>query len=120
MKCKLCNSNIEVPIISCDVCLEDNYFISSDIIDDLITQYSEYKNEIKQYEKDEHYDTNLTKAIKDERIKVLNGVVMSLEFLIEKYSNIDLDTIEESNSYVAKPKTCQMNSSKICNGCGDC
>lgn len=121
MKCQLCDSEILLPKIVCPACSEEQNLTNNKILDYLIQQYKEYKSIIKQYEKDEYYDTYRTKAVKNTKLEVYREVLIMLEIAIESHSNIKVSEIEESEEFhVSTPRMCDLNPRKICNHCGDC
>lgn len=120
MKCRICEEELKIPDIICPICGEKQYVADSRIIEYLIYQYKEYKNNIIQYSKDSWDDTYKTKAIKRTKIEVFKSVMIMLKIALEQYAQIDTSKIEVEEHYVSTPKMCEMNRNKVYDGCGDC
>jgi hypothetical protein len=88
--------------------------------DYLIDQYSKCQNKINQYSKDKYDDNYKIKAIKNTKLEVYQEMLNMLEFAIKEYTDVDISKIEIQEFHVLLPTVCQMDRSKICNGCMNC
>lgn len=120
IKCEICDEELDIPKIICPICSNELKFIDNELLNFLTVQYSNYKNKIIQYNKNEYYDTYKTKAIKNTKIEVFNEIVGILEFALSQYTDIDTSKIIIEEKYVQKPRMCDNDRNKICNGCMDC
>jgi hypothetical protein len=120
MKCSLCDEELDLSEIICPICNEKQDLIDGEIINFLIQQYQNYKNYIIQYSKDSYEDNYKTKAIKNTKLEVFNEVVDMLEFVIKRYTDIDVSKIEIEETPIMTPRKCQMHRSKVCDHCMDC
>jgi hypothetical protein len=120
VKCQLCEEKLNISEITCPVCGEKQNIANNEIVNYIIYEYKEYQNKIIQFKKDSYYDNYKTKAIKNTSIEIFEEIVSTLEYAIKEFTNVKISDIQIEEHYVRTPRVCDLNSNKICNGCGNC
>jgi hypothetical protein len=119
-KCKICDEELILPKVTCEVCCTDSNLATIELVDGLVHEYSRIQNIINKYSEDDWDDNYKTRAIKNTKLEVYKEVLNNVESLLKEYSNIDISKIEIRDFHVLKPRICDINKNKVCNHCMNC
>ena len=120
MKCKICDEELTLPDITCNLCCNSFDLASIEIVDGLVREYSRINNIINKYEEDDYRDNYKIRAIKNTKLEIYREVLNNIKYLLEEHTNIDISKIEISDEHIIMPRMCDIDRNRVCNGCMDC